>query len=79
MAEQNCPNCKENTFTWHNDDEESPFTIWSCRNCGYRAFENESTIRNCPNCNKGTDSILNDNIKTYWWCSNCDRTEIISN
>jgi len=77
MAEQNCPDCKQNAITWHIDYEESPFTIWLCRICGYRAEEDESTVRECSDCNAKTESILQDEVKKYWWCSNCDRVVLL--
>ena len=77
MAEQICPNCKVETFNWQVDDDVSPLTIWDCRNCNYRAFENQSDERNCLNCNKKIESKLQDDKKEYWWCSNCNTVEII--
>jgi DNA-directed RNA polymerase subunit RPC12/RpoP len=77
MSTQICPNCKIDNFTWKVDEEESPLTIWDCGNCRYRAFENESDERNCSKCGKKTESKLKDNKKEYWWCSNCNTTEII--
>ena len=79
MAEQNCPNCKKNAFTWHIDEDISKLTIWYCRKCGYNAFEDESTIRNCSVCGTNTESILEDDLKIYWWCSKCDKVTLIRN
>jgi len=73
MAEVNCPNCKENAFTWYCDEEESHDTIWRCRNCDYVAYEDESAMRVCCGCNTKTELELKDNIKKYWWCSKCDK------
>ena len=77
MATQICPNCKTDNFTWKIDEGESHLTIWDCGNCNYRAFENECDERNCSKCRKKTESKLMDNKKEYWWCSNCNTTEII--
>ena len=73
MATQICPNCKLDSFTWSIDKEESPLTKWGCYECGYIAFEDESLERECSNCYKKTESKLKDNLKMYWWCSNCNR------
>ena len=78
MAEQNCPNCKENTFTWYVDEEESPDTIWRCRSCDYIAYEDKSTMRSCSNCKNATESELKDSFKKYWWCSRCDKITLIN-
>ena len=78
MAEVNCPNCKENYFTWYIDEEESPLTVWYCRNCEYIAYEDEATERECSDCHAKTESELKDNVKKYWWCSTCDRITLIN-
>lgn len=77
MATQICPNCKIDSFTWKMDGEISSMTIWDCGNCQYRAFENESDERNCSTCQKKTELKLKDSEKEYWWCTNCNTTEII--
>lgn len=79
MATQICPNCKKDNFSWIVDEEESHLTIWDCENCNYRAFENESDERNCSKCGKKTELKLVDDNKEYWWCTNCNTTEIIKN
>ena len=78
MAEVNCPNCKENAFTWYIDEEESPFTIWYCRICKYVAYEDETTVRNCSTCDTRTETELKDDLKKYWWCSRCDKITLIT-
>ena len=45
-------------FSWIIDEEQSSLTIWNCRNCNYRAFENESDERTCKKCGKKTESKL---------------------
>jgi DNA-directed RNA polymerase subunit RPC12/RpoP len=79
MASQICPKCKYDSFYWKEDEEESPHIIWDCSKCGYRAFENESDEKNCSDCGKKVESKLNDLEKEYWWCSNCNKTELIKN
>ena len=78
MATQICPHCKEDSFTWSIDEEESPLTKWGCYSCGYIAFEDESLERLCSACHKKTESKLEDNLKKYWWCSNCNRITNLS-
>jgi hypothetical protein len=75
MATQICPNCKSDSFTWSIDDE-SIYTKWGCYSCNYIAFEDESLERICSNCNEKTEIRLQDETKTYWWCSNCNRVSI---
>ena len=77
MATQTCPNCKIDYFNWQVNEEESPLTIWDCKNCQYRALEDESIERNCSNCGKKTESKLKDNKKEYWWCFNYNTTKEI--
>lgn len=79
MATQICPNCKKNSFTWIMDNEISDLTIWSCYECRYQAFENESDLRICSNCGNKTESKLKDDKKEYLWCPNCNKTEFIKN
>jgi hypothetical protein len=76
MALQICPNCKEQAFTWTYDEENTPPTSWAC-NCGYSARENESFIRECNACGTKTQSRLQDDSKTYWWCSSCNAVKLI--
>jgi len=76
MATQICPNCKNDSFTWRIDEEESPLTIWRC-NCGYLAYEDESQVRKCKDCGSKTESNMRDSQKEYWWCSTCNKIEII--
>ena len=75
MATQICPRCKEDAFTWHIDEEESPFTIWACHICNYQAFEDESKERKCAHCGRNTEARLNDGKENYWWCSSCGMSE----
>lgn len=77
MATQICPNCKNDSFTWSVDFDESQLTKWGCSECYYRAWEDESTERMCSNCNKKTESLLKDETKTYWWCSHCNKVTIV--
>ncbi len=77
MANQICPNCLENSFTWSVDDEISDLTIWGCYACSYRALEDESNERNCSRCENRTESRLKDDEKEYWWCSTCNKIESI--
>jgi DNA-directed RNA polymerase subunit RPC12/RpoP len=77
MATQICPNCKKDSFTWKLDDKISDYTIWDCYECNYRAYENESQIRECENCKKKTNNLMNDEMRKYWWCNNCNKIEII--
>ena len=79
MASQICPNCKKDSFSWKINEEESHLTIWDCENCQYLALENEFDERNCTKCGKKAESKLKDNKKEYWWCSNCNITELIKN
>jgi hypothetical protein len=80
MATQICPNCKEDSFTWSTDENDNGKTIttWGC-SCGYFAYEDESKEKTCDACGKQTKSELEDENKIYWWCSNCNRTELIKN
>ena len=78
MAEQICPNCRAETFTWMIDEEKSLLTIWGCRTCNYSAYEDESFERNCSDCGAKTEIRLEDGEKKYWWCSKCNRTTIIN-
>lgn len=79
MAEQICPNCKEQTFGRTYDDESTPHTYWGCRSCGYGASEDETLERVCNNCGTKAESRLEDSVKKYWWCSWCNRVTIIDN
>ena len=72
MAEQICPKCKEQYFSWHIDEEESPLTYWGCRNCGYEAYEDENFECVCENCLKKTKARLQDDSGEFWWCSSCN-------
>lgn len=76
MATQICPNCKADSFTWAIDEDVSELTIWFCSNCSYQVFENEYEESECSKCKSKTTSKLKDNLKEYWWCSNCN-TSII--
>jgi hypothetical protein len=77
MALQICPKCKELSFTWYIDEEQSPLTQWNCK-CGYLAFEDETKIRDCPVCkNKKSDSYMIDTTGKYWWCYRCGKFELI--
>lgn len=71
MATQICPNCREDDFTWCIDEGE-PLTRWSCGNCGYVAYEDETLERECSTCGVKTESRLQDDVKTYWWCCRCN-------
>jgi hypothetical protein len=73
MATQTCPKCKQDSFTWSIDEEESGLTKWGCFNCSYIAFEDESLERACSNCHKKTESRLEDDSKKYWWCTSCNK------
>lgn len=78
MASQICPNCKQDSFTWSIDDEASPLTFWRCSApCGYSAYEDESRERICNNCRQKTESNMRDSQKEFWWCSTCNKVEII--
>lgn len=72
MATQNCPKCRQDSFTWTYDDDQVPTTHWSCRACGYRAAEDESFERVCNTCGTKTEIRLEDEAETYWWCSRCN-------
>lgn len=74
MAEQICPKCKQQTFTWTYDDESIPHTYWHCRHCDYEAWEDESFERICESCGTKTESLLEDSVTRYWWCSRCNTT-----
>lgn len=77
MALQICPKCKNLSFTWYIDEEESSLTQWKC-DCGYHVFEDESKMRNCPICrNEKSDSYMIDNEIKYWWCYRCGKIEPI--
>lgn len=78
MATQICPNCKEYSFTWKIDDEESRLTIWECYHCHYQAFEDESKMKECKNCKKPTRNYISDSEKKFWWCNSCNNIEIIA-
>jgi hypothetical protein len=72
MATQICPKCKEDSFTWSIDEEESPLTYWHCYNCLYGAYEDEKLECICENCGIKTKSRLKDESTEYWWCSSCN-------
>ncbi|QBN18423.1 hypothetical protein [Flavobacterium nackdongense] len=74
MATQICPKCKTDNFVWNIDEEETSLTKWSCLNCNYVVFENESDERNCLVCNHKSETKLKDNSTEFWWCSNCNTT-----
>lgn len=76
MATQICPTCKQDSFTWSIDEEESPLTFWGC-DCGYNAYEDESRERVCEVCTIKTESHMRDDQKEFWWCSSCNKIEII--
>ena len=77
MATQICPACKEDAFTWSMDEEKPSLTYWGCHKCSYGAYEDESLERECSECTKKTESKLEDDDKIYWWCSNCNKTQLI--
>lgn len=77
MATQICPKCKEDSFTWSIDEEISDLTIWGCYKCSYQAFEDELDERNCSKCGNKTATRLRDEAKVFWWCSTCNKIEII--
>ena len=72
MAMQICPKCKKDSFTWNIEDEVTTLTKWSCLNCKYIAFENETDERKCLKCNQKTETKLKDKIEEFWWCNNCN-------
>ena len=76
MATQICPKCQQNSFIWSIDEEQSPLTFWAC-SCGYNAYENESKETICEVCNKETKSNMRDDQKEFWWCSSCNKIELI--
>ncbi|MDP2160195.1 MAG: hypothetical protein Q8K02_06915 [Flavobacterium sp.] len=78
MATQICPNCKEDSFIWTTDEDVNgiKYTTWSCL-CGYLAYEDESLEKHCTYCKTFTEMRLEDNEKKYWWCSNCNKIEVI--
>lgn len=78
MATQICPECKENAFFWSAGDDEYSLTQWGCWKCGYGACEDESRERVCLECGKKTECHMRDEEKEYWWCSSCNKTEVIS-
>ncbi|MBB6329643.1 rRNA maturation endonuclease Nob1 [Chryseobacterium sediminis] len=71
MATQICPHCKENSFTWHIDDEESGITVWGCYLCHYTAEEDENDECICDHCGHQAKTKLKDQDKEYWWCFIC--------
>jgi len=80
MALQICPKCKELSFTWHIDEDQTPLTQWACRNsqCGYHVLEDEGKLRDCPICRaKEAYSYIIDGENTFWWCFRCGKTETI--
>ncbi|MCJ8154579.1 hypothetical protein MKJ01_12470 [Chryseobacterium sp. SSA4.19] len=78
MATQTCPKCREDTFTWHQMDEDSDLLSWGCYQCGYSAEENEKDESVCSQCGKKAKSRLRDDKVVYWWCFSC-KSEIIEN
>lgn len=72
-----CPRCSAESFLWTYDEEETPPTSWHCGDCGYSAREDEALERECSGCNKKTESQLEDDVKTYWWCSSCNKVTLI--
>lgn len=75
MATQICPRCKENSFTWSVEDENSGITDWGCYECGYHATENESEECVCENCKEKTKIRLKDSETEYWWCCRCNKID----
>jgi hypothetical protein len=73
MATQICPCCKQDSFTWFIEDEKKLLTRWGCYNCSYTALENEKDeMEICQSCQTKTKIKLNDELRSYWWCSNCN-------
>ena len=53
-------------------EEESPFTQWSCGNCGYGAEEDEAQASECPRCSSPKMSaLLKDSDGFHRWCCVC--------
>lgn len=71
MALQNCPKCKENSFTWFINGK-TQLTTWTCFDCDYEAKEIEDEKSTCEKCEENTKTKLKDKEKEYGWCSNCD-------
>ena len=65
-----CPQCKENSFTWFNN-EKSGLTSWSCFSCDYEAKQTIDELI-CENCNEASKKILKDKETECFWCSNCN-------
>lgn len=77
MSLQICPKCKNLSFTWYIDEEESSLTQWYCK-CGYHAFEDETKMRDCSVCNNEKSNLyMIDNEIKYWWCCRCEKVEPI--
>ncbi len=71
MAIQICPVCKQEGFSWHMDEEQTPLTIWGCF-CGYSALEDESDVRICSTCKEKTETRLQHQDGSFrWWCYKC--------
>jgi hypothetical protein len=77
LATQICPNCKEDSFTWSFDEEDSPLTFWGC-SCGYHAYEDEALQRECSTCGEKSECQMEDDHKKYWWCFRCNKVTLIS-
>lgn len=76
MAEQICPNCKNESFNYASGEINKP-TIWYCYKCTFKAYEDESLERICLNCNTKSEINLMVNAQNYWWCSKCHKYELI--
>lgn len=77
MAEQICPNCKNESFNWASQEIDEP-TIWYCYKCKFEAYQDERLERICLNCNTKTECNLMVNDQNYWWCSRCNKYELIT-
>ena len=73
MAAHACPQCHEQGFTWHIDEERPHLTLWVCSLCGYVASEDESREALCQHCGIRALSELQDSSGIYRYCFSCNR------
>jgi DNA-directed RNA polymerase subunit RPC12/RpoP len=71
MAEQYCPNCGEESFSWRIDEEFSAHTQWHCSRCEYQAEENEALESECRQCHTRNLLYLKAGDDFFRFCTHC--------
>jgi len=71
VSEKYCPNCKEKSFVWAIDEEESQNTLWYCSLCKYHVEENEALVSECKVCETKTNLYMKSDSEYFQFCLNC--------